>query len=253
MLITERNFSIFKILNIYFLDEPMTEKVPDCDVVTYHTYKNWGEINGFERRHNFATTIDLRKDIDDIWNKIKRQNKRHIRRAEKNGTRVTISNNYDEFYDIYNKFLKRKKYADRFGINVLSQQYIQKYGILFIAENKGEIIGGGFYFHDKKNALLMDIAYQNFENTSENKKLSIDANCYIHWEAMQHFKKMGISSIDLGDVSTDLTKITRQMNGGDYFKRSFGGEVISRYQYRKFNNRFHQLVFNSWNFLQTQK
>ena len=85
------------------LEEPAIVHVPDCDVMTCHTYKNWGEIYGFERRHSFTTTIDLGKDIDDIWNKIKRQNKRHILRAKKNGTSVTISKNYKEFYKIYNR------------------------------------------------------------------------------------------------------------------------------------------------------
>lgn len=97
MLITERKYSIFKILNVYFAEEPVTADIPDYDVVIYHTYKNWGIIKGFERINCFTTTIDLSQGIDEIWNKIKRQHKRHIRRAEKNGTMVTVSNNFEEF------------------------------------------------------------------------------------------------------------------------------------------------------------
>jgi len=88
MLITERKFGIFKFVNVYFAEEPGTADIPDCDIVTYHTYKNWGDIKGFDKIQFLITKIDLNQDIDEIWNKIKRQHKRHIRRAEKNGSRL---------------------------------------------------------------------------------------------------------------------------------------------------------------------
>jgi lipid II:glycine glycyltransferase (peptidoglycan interpeptide bridge formation enzyme) len=245
MLITERKFGIFKFVNIYFAEEPGTADVPDCDVITYHTYKNWGDIKGFDRTQYLVTKIDLSQDIDEIWNKIKRQHKRHIHRAEKNGTKVSVSSNYEKFHRIYKNFFKRKNFMDTFGLKILSLQFMQKYGILFIAENQGELMGGNFYFHDVHNAFLVDSAYQ----TIENKKQSADANCYLHWEAMKYFKNMGMINYDFGDVSCDDSEINHTMNGGEYFKRSFGGDVIPRYAYMKFNSRFSKLLFHSWNFL----
>ena len=72
MLITERNFGIFKFVNIYFVEEPVIENLPCCDVVTYHTYKNWGDIQGYEKKKCLTTIIDLSQDMNGIWNKIKR-------------------------------------------------------------------------------------------------------------------------------------------------------------------------------------
>ena len=250
MLITLRKFGIFTFVNVYFSEEPGTAVVPDCEVVTYHTYKNWGEIKGFDRTQYLVSKIDLSQDIDEIWNKIKRQHKRHIRRADKNGTTVTVNKNYEEFHQIYKKFLKQENYADPLGLNILSSQFMQKNGMLFIAEKQGEIIGGNFYFHDEQNACLVDSAYQ-MENTIEGKKQSTDANCYLHWEAIKFFKNMGVINYDFGDVSSDDININHQMDGGTYFKRCFGGEVVSRYEYWKFNSHFSKELFHSWKFLRS--
>ena len=161
-----------------------------------------------------------------------------------------MSNNYEGFHQIYKQFLKQNNYVDPFGLNIVSPQFMRKYGILFIAENQGEILGWNLYFHDKNNVLLLESAY-NVETTIENKKKSADANCYLHWEAMQYFKNMDIIFYDLGDVSSDDIHIHHHMNGGEYFKRCFGGDVIPRYAYMKFHSHFSKVLFHGWNFLRS--
>jgi hypothetical protein len=52
---------------------------------------------------------------------------------------------------------------DSFGLKILSLQFMRRYGILFIAENQGEPMGGNFYFHNVQNAFLIDSAYQKIE------------------------------------------------------------------------------------------
>ena len=251
MLITEKKFGIYKIVNIFFVEEPVMVNIPDCDVVIYHTYKNWGDVEGFDRIQYPTTTIDLSQGIDDIWKKIHRQHKRHIRRAEKNGTKVSVSNNFAEFQRIYKRFLKQKNYADPSGLNIPSSKFIQKYGTLFIAENQGEILAGHVYFHDEDNALLVNGAYQIFGNTIDKYKLSADASCYLQWKAIQYFKNLDVINYDLGALKAGEINIHHKMPGLNYYKLSFGGKIISQYQYRKFNSRVHKLLFRSWKFLQT--
>jgi lipid II:glycine glycyltransferase (peptidoglycan interpeptide bridge formation enzyme) len=251
MLITERKFGIFKFVNVFFAEEPVTVNIPDCDVVIYHTYKNWGDVEGFDRIQYPTTTIDLSQDINEIWNKIKRQHKRHIRRAEKNDIIVKVSNNYEEFHRFFKRFLKQKNYAEPFGLNIPSSKFMQKYGILFIAENRGEILGGNLYFHDENNALLVNGAYQIFEKTIDKYKWSADASCYLQWEAMQYFKNLDVINYDLGGLNAGEINIHHKMPGLNYSKLSFGGKVISQYEYRKFNSRFNQFLFHSWNFLRS--
>ena len=247
MLITKRKSGIFTILNIFFAEEPVTDNLPECDVVMYCTHKNWGAIKGFDRIKSYQLTIDLQPQIDSIWNKMHRHNKRHIRRAEKNGTTVTASNNFDEFHQMYKKYLKEKNHADPLGLYALSSQFMQKYGTLFFAENNGEILGGYLYIHDKNNARLVNIAYQNIGNDAEQKKRIYDANCYLHWEAMRYFKNLDIVRYALGMLNCDEIYANRQMSGGDYFKRKFGGEVVPEYNYVKFNSQVNKVLYLSYN------
>jgi len=251
MLITERKFGIYKIVNIFFAEKPVTYSLPDCDVIIYHTYKNWENVEGFERIHYPTTTMDLSQGIEDIWNKFHRQHRRHIRRAEKNGTKVSVSDKFEEFHRIYKKFLKQKNYADRFGLNIPSSKFMQKYGTLLIAENHGEILTGNLYFHDGENALLVNGAYKIFGNNIDNYKLSADASCYLDWVAMQYFKNLGVINYDLGGLKEGELKLHHKMPGLNYYKLSFGGDIITQYEFQKFNSRFNNLLFRSWEFLRS--
>ncbi len=225
MLITEKKYGRFKIVNIFFAEEPAPRSIPDCDVVIYHTYKDWGEVEGFDRIQFPTTIIDLGKDTDEILRKIHRQHRRHIRRAVQNGTTVSLSDNFEEFHRIYKKFLKQKNYADPSGINIPSSKFMQKYGTLIIAENQGKILAGNLYFHDRDNALLVHGAYQVFGDTVDDNKLSADASCYLQWEAMKHFKNLGVVNYDLGGLDGDEIHVHHQMLGLDYYKLSFGGDI----------------------------
>jgi hypothetical protein len=232
MLITERKFGVTNIGNIFFSEAPVSINIPDFDVLTYYTHKNWNEDKGFEKIQSLTTSIDLSKGIDGIWDKIKRQHKRHIRRAEKNGINVTMNNRFDDFQRFYKRFLKQKNYSGPFGSYILSSKFMQKYGILFVAEYQGEILGGNFYLHDDNNALSASIAYQLFANSINEKRRIYDANCYIHWEAIQCFSDLGIINYDFAGVND--------------FIRNFGGDIIPRYFYRKFNSQFYKLLFHSF-------
>jgi lipid II:glycine glycyltransferase (peptidoglycan interpeptide bridge formation enzyme) len=248
MFITEKKYSRIKIINIFFAEEPETENIPDCDVIIYHTYKNWGDVEGFDRIQYPTTTIDLSQDLDEIWRKFHRQHKRHIRRAMQNGTTVSASDNFEEFHGIYKKFLKQKNYADPSGLNIPSLKFMEKYCTLFIAENHGEFLAGNLYFHDKDNALLAYGAYLISENTINKNKLSTDASCYLQWEAMKYFKNLNVTRYDLGGLDSDEMDIHYQMPPLNYYKLSFGGDVITQYEYRKFNTHLKKLLFRSWSF-----
>jgi lipid II:glycine glycyltransferase (peptidoglycan interpeptide bridge formation enzyme) len=256
MLITERKFQIFNIANIYFFEEPVPINpinLPNCDVLTYHTYENCGNIDGFYKMSYFTTTIDLKQDIDVIWNKIKRQHKRSIHRAKKTDITITLCNNYKEFHQRYKKFLKLKNYADPSGISIPSLEFMQKYGILFITKSQGKTLGGNLFFHDDYNVLHAFSEYEKFGNMRDKNKLISDSNCYMQWEAMQYFKNMGLINYDLGGLMSDEMITNPQKQGLNYYKLRFGGDIKSRYEYRKFNSLFLKSLFNSWNFLKKAK
>ena len=249
MLITERKLGIFGIKHLFFAEEPVN--VPDCDVVTYHTYKNWGEIDGCKKTMGPTIVIDLSQDTDAIWSNIKRQHKRHIHRAQKNGTRVTISNNIEDFHRNYVKFLHQRNYGDPLGFGIPSSKFMEKYGILFLAYNNDETCGENLYFCDDQNALLISSSYQIPGRNSEMKKHIADSNCYLHWEAMQYFKNQDVVRYDLGGLGSDEIIIDNKMHGLNYFKLSFGGKIIYHYKYMKFNSQFYKFLYNRYNAFRT--
>ena len=251
MLITERKFGIFKIVNVHFVEDPVSVDIPDWDVVTYHAYKKWDVTNEFETQQSFTTIIDLRQDIDVIWKKIKKTHKQHIRRADKNGIKITVSDNYERFHQEYKKFLNQKNNVDLFGLRILSSQFMQKYGVLFLAEKQDEFLGGNLYFHDQDSAFIVNIAYPKLGISNDKNKCIYDANCFLHWKAMQYFKNQGFINYDFGGLKSGEISINHQMDGLDFFRRSFGGDVILHYQYRKYKSRFNKLLFRSCNFLHT--
>ena len=235
MLITERKFWIFTFLTIYFADKPLTTKLPNHDFITYHSYKKWKEHDGYEENKYLISLIDLNQNIDTIWKRMSRQHKRHINRSIKNGTIVTVSNDFEKFHEIYENFLRQKNFLGPMGINVLPLSYMRKYATLIVAENQGEMVAANIYLHDHRYALLLESVYPVIENTVENKKRSTDANCSILWEAMKYFKKMDLVSLDIGELSCENINSDPLASGGDYFKRCFGGEFVPRFKYRKFN------------------
>jgi hypothetical protein len=249
MLITEREFGVFKIKHIFFAEELID--VTDCDVVTYHTYKDWGDINDYKKTMGPTTVIDLRKNTDAIWNNIKRQHKRHIRRAQKNGTQVTISMNFEEFHSNYLKFLHQKNFGDPLGLGSPSSKYMEKYGILFNAQNDGKTCGENLYLHDDQNALLISSMYLIPGSNREMNKRITDSNCYLQWEAMQYFKNKNIIRYDLGGLGSDEIIIDNKMHGLNYFKLSFGGEVMNHYEYKKFNSQFYKFLYHRYETFRT--
>jgi lipid II:glycine glycyltransferase (peptidoglycan interpeptide bridge formation enzyme) len=58
---------------------------------------------------------------------------------------------------------------------------------------------------------------------------------------------MGVINYDLGGLEGNAKTLNHQIDGLDYYKRSFGGEVISQYEYRRFNSRLNKLLFDVWN------
>ena len=71
--------------------------------------------------HNRKTVwINLEKSLDEIWMQdISTQNRNTIKKCVKNGLRVEISEDYDEFLEIYNQTMK-KVGADDFTFLVKS-------------------------------------------------------------------------------------------------------------------------------------
>ncbi|MCD6239311.1 MAG: GNAT family N-acetyltransferase [Thermotogae bacterium] len=227
MLEIERKIYIFKTKQIWFADYPFN--VNGYDSVSFHACKNKVDIKGFIREEFTTLIIDLTQDLDVIWKNMSKSSCRYaINRAQRDGVKIKLNQNYEEFYEIVHSFRKAK------GLPAHPEKidFMKKYGILFVAEFDGEIIGGNLYIADKNNIRWLTGASKRLGVNREKATLIGNANRLILWETIKYAKEKGIREFDMGGYYTggDTNDPRYTIN---IFKKSFGGVLTTNYIYRK--------------------
>jgi hypothetical protein len=219
--------AIFSLRQIWFAEYPFDVK--GADRVIFKDCKNKIDAPGFSREETTTLVIDLAQDLDSIWKNMSRTSCRYeIHRAEKEGIKVKINQNFEDYIKIDKLFSKAKK---RRSLN-LTREFLKKSGILFVAELNGEILGGYFYLRDDYN--MEPLSNPSKRLNVDNKKSSLVGmgNRLIIWEAIKYAKEKGIKEYDFGGYYTGEEK-DEQKEKINMFKRSFGGKLVTRYNYRK--------------------
>ena len=233
--IERRPLHLFKVREIWFSDNPFD--VEDCDSVSFKACKNRLRMEGFALEEHMTIVIALTKDLDEIWKAMDKSSCRYaINRAVKDGVVVKRNSNYDEFFEIYHSFRKKKGLSNLASKLYDSELEImeKKYGSLFVAEHDGEILGGCFFIHDEENMRWLVGASRRLEVDRKKATLIGNANRLIIWEAIKWAKKKGIKEFDLGGYSMEAEKDRNNPRYGiNRFKKSFGGKLVAKYFYYK--------------------
>lgn len=150
--------------------------------------------------HNRSTVyLNLTKGIDRIWcEDIKSKNRNVIRKAEKNGLRVEISNDYETFKSIYSQTMDK---VEASGYYYFGDEYYKNMGknehfVLFnvIRENKviaaAIFMGYGKYFHYHLAGSLKE-------------ELCYCPNNLLIWEAIKYAVNNGYQEVHFGGGITD--------------------------------------------------
>lgn len=223
MLQIERKIYIFRTKEIWFSDYPFD--VEGYDGVTFLACKNKVDREGFTREEFTTLVIDLTQDLDVIWENMSKSSCRYaINRAIRDGVKVELSKNYEEFYEINRSFRKAKGLPQ----SSITVEFMEKYGTLLVAESDGEILGGQLYLEDENNMRWLLGASKRLEVDKEKATLIGNANRLMIWEAIKYAKEKGIKEFDLGGYTGGDNKDTI-----DIFKQSFGGKLTTHYIYRK--------------------
>ncbi len=119
---------------------------------------------------------------------------------------------------------------------------MEKNGTLFVAEFKGEILGGQLYLEDENNIRWLLGASNRLEVTREKATVIGNANRLMSWEAINYAKAKGIKEFDMGGVSPDSVKEGSSPDTIDAFKISFGGKPATHYIYRKDYSRIYKFA-----------
>jgi lipid II:glycine glycyltransferase (peptidoglycan interpeptide bridge formation enzyme) len=227
MLEIERKKYIFKTKEIWFSDYPFDVKGHHS--VVFRSCKNKVDIKGFMCEEFPTFVIDLTQDLDTIWKNMDIKSCRYgIKRAMRDGVRIKLNQNYEDFYEI-NKSFREKK-----GLSLSSEkiEIMKKYGTLFVAEFEGEILGGNLYLEDENNMRWLLGASKRLNVEKEKTILIGNANRLIIWQAINYAKEKGIKMFDMGGYYGG-GKGAEILDTPNLFKRSFGGKLATHYTYKK--------------------
>jgi lipid II:glycine glycyltransferase (peptidoglycan interpeptide bridge formation enzyme) len=236
MLEIERKRYILKTKDIWFADFPYDIK--GFSRVAFRDCKNKIDMPGFDCKEHATFVIDLTQDLDEIWNNMGKSSCRYeVRRAEREGIKILIDQRFEEFVKIDKLFRKTKKLQQA----NITAQFIKKYGLLFVSELGGEIMGGQFYLKDKNNMRLL-LAPSKRLNVDDKKSLLIGmGNRLMIWEAIKYGKANGIKEFDFGGYSSGGTGGTI-LDEPNLFKQSFGGKKTYRYIYQKEYSKIYKFL-----------
>ena len=105
-------------------------------------------------------------------------------------------------------------------------------GFLYLtcASNEEEVLVWHSYLGDGKITRLLQSCSSYREADGQYRNLVGRANRLLHWEDEKTFKGMGYETYDWGGISNreEIRNITA-------FKKSFGGEQVDLYNYKKIN------------------
>lgn len=217
---------LFKIKQIWFADYPYDVK--GVDRIIFRDCKNKINAPGFSCEKITTLIIDLKQDLEIIWKNMSKSSCRYeVRRAEREGIKIIIDQRFEDFIKMYKLFTKTKKIKK----SNFTVQFMKKYGVLFIAELNGKIMGGQFYLRDKSNMRLLLAPSKRLNVDGKDSILVGSGNRLIIWEAIKYAKEKGIKEFDFGGYYHG--KDNRQFSSVSEFKKSFGGEIVDHYIYQK--------------------
>lgn len=229
MLLLETELSVFpfKYKEIWFSDR--LYDVSGYDSVIFRECDRSMEQPGF-RRSDFTTiVIDPCRDEKELWKNMSDCNcRKPINRALKRGVTVKVNQHYEEFYEINHAFRKEKGLT-RWDLSI---EYMKKNGTLFVTEYQGEILSGLFCLGDENVMLQLITASKRLEIPEEGKNFIGNANKLMVWESVMHAKRNGMKVYDMGGYYTGKAPDV-QKEKINVYKKSFGGDVVTRYIYRK--------------------
>ncbi len=237
----------FRIRGIHFSEYPYD--VEGCPFVNFPFCKNQVDADGFARWESRTSVIDLTQDLDTIWHKLDKKSSRYsIKRAQEEGIKVRINKDYEEFYQINKSLQKSKGASPILGIGIPNVETLKRYGTLFTAEYDGEILGGHIYLEDEANLRLWFSASKRLKVDRDKAAVIGRANRLLHWEAIKYAKAKGIKEFDWGGLASEKkTNKDESLKAINSFKLSFGGEIVTRYSYRKIYSRAYKLAYFVYN------
>ena len=153
--------------------------------------------------------IDLKKDVESLWNSFHSSGRRAIRKAKKNGITVRIGETKEDLEAFFNMHLRIRKYKYHlvaqpyeFFENIWNNFMEEGNGALFLAYHEEKVIGGIF-------ALVWNNRFYYKFNASDVPNVNLRPNDLMVWEASQYGIQKGYDYLDFGLSSWDQEGLIR--------------------------------------------
>lgn len=245
MLIIKRKILFYTTKKIYFSNYPFD--IEDCDSVIFSFCKKKVDIEGFKRKKEITTIIDLTQNLDEIWKKVNRNTRRGITKAKEANVNILRDCYYDQFYKMYKLFIQQmglKSIFNILGVGNYNLDIMKQYGTLFVAEHEGEILAGNIVLVNNSNAEAWFSVSKRLEVDKEKKNLISFCNRLLHWETIKYAKNKKITSYNLSGLwpEEEAAKDPKK-KGINRFKLGFGGEIVEGYSYQKCYSKSYSLAY----------
>ncbi len=185
--------------------------------------------------------LDTSKDEEQLWMELHSRHRNHIRRAVKKDLQVMVISDLEETRRAYrlirdtqlrneNEFISEDRFKQLL-------EALRERSVLFGVYMNEELHGAAIYPYSKHSACYL---YGGSLEYPADGALKL-----LHWEAMRHFKNLGVKVFDLQGMRVNPEKDSKYA-GLKRFKERFGGEVVSGYIWKVINSpvkyRFHRLI-----------
>jgi len=184
-------------------------------------FKNIGFRNAPIHQHpELSWMIDIEKDEEEILKEMRKTTRHAIRKGEKDGVKITLSNNKDDlgkFWTLYEETVKRQHFTP------FSKRYLEKEFdafsendriLLGFAEWQEKIVSGAFIVFSKDGAYYHHGASLHTGNTPTSQLLQ--------WNLILNAKKRGCKYYNFWGIAPE-NKDKHPWAGISVFKKGFGG------------------------------
>jgi lipid II:glycine glycyltransferase (peptidoglycan interpeptide bridge formation enzyme) len=207
-----KNYKKIRNLSLYTLTRP---KLSDNSDTKYLEH-------GFTKSDFFTFLLNLNKSEKDLWDSFRRDIRRSVRKAEKNGLKFVEANTWDswlKFYRLHMDHSNHRRIAPKSEnfFKILFDTFLPKDMVrLFIAFDENQLVGG-----------MLFLRYQNiityYIGASDDNYTKCSPNDLIMWNSIQWGIATKIDILDLGDTWPDPKSHVYSIHE---FKEKWGGQLI---------------------------
>jgi hypothetical protein len=200
--------------------------------VHYLQAKSCKPIPGFVRESYHTLLVDLSRDEQALWQGLKKHTRYQIGRAKRGGVSFVVEDDPTEFVTIYNACTQHT------GLAKLSMSAVTCYApfahfLKAMHEDRALVVHATIVDRESGRARILQAAslYRSALTGREERFFS-EAARLLYWEQMLYFRERGIHYLDIGGYTpaTDNPK----MRGINYFKDSFGGQLVEETNYMSY-------------------